>query len=153
MNHYGEKEAKFTTGGRGPVMSLGLGIQVDAGANVVTFMAEYASFLLNRLELGKDGKTAYERVKGKSATVLGIEFGEKTVVEEKGSVQDGQDQLEMGVRDLRWSASPEWRVLGGHGGGRQQGKVRDAYSRGRSVVGRLRELGEACALAFVQRSP
>ena len=25
-----------------------LGIQVDAGANVVTFMAEYASFLLNR---------------------------------------------------------------------------------------------------------
>ena len=23
MNHNGEKEAKFTTGGRGPVMSLG----------------------------------------------------------------------------------------------------------------------------------
>ena len=28
----------------------------------------------------------------------------------------------MGVRDLRWSASPEWRVLVGHEGGRQQGR-------------------------------
>ena len=129
-----------------------LGIQVDAGANVVTFMAEYASFLLNRLELGKDGKTAYERVKGKSATVLGIEFGEKLLWKKKA--QSKMDKISSRwERDLRWSASPEWRVLGGHGGGRQQGKVREAYSRGRSVVGRLRELGEACALAFVQRSP
>ena len=31
-----------------------LGIQVDAGANIATFMAEYASFLLNRLEIKKD---------------------------------------------------------------------------------------------------
>ena len=30
-----------------------------------------------RLEVGKDGKTAYERAKGKKATVVGIEFGEK----------------------------------------------------------------------------
>ena len=37
--------------------------------------------------------------------------------------------FEMGVRDLRWSASPEWRVLGGHEGGRQQGKVCEAHSR------------------------
>ena len=27
--------------------------------------------------MGKDGKTAYERVKGKKVTVLGIELGEK----------------------------------------------------------------------------
>jgi len=41
------------------------------------FMAEYAGYLVNRLEVGKDGKTAYERVKGKTATVLGLEFAEK----------------------------------------------------------------------------
>ena len=32
-------------------------------------------YLINRLEVGKDGKTAYERVKGKVASVLGLEFG------------------------------------------------------------------------------
>ena len=29
------------------------------------------------MEVGKDGKTAYGRVTGKMANVLGIEFGEK----------------------------------------------------------------------------
>ena len=72
-----------------------LGIQVDAGANVVTFMAECASFLLNRLELGKNGKPAYERVKGKSATVLGIEFGEKLLWKKKA-------QSKMDKISSRW---------------------------------------------------
>ena len=40
------------------------------------FLPEYAAYLLNRLEVGKDGKTAYERAKGKLATVVGLEFGE-----------------------------------------------------------------------------
>ena len=50
---------------------------VDAERRVVTFMAEYAAYLVNRLEVGKDGKTAYERSRGKRAKVLGVEFGEK----------------------------------------------------------------------------
>jgi len=54
-----------------------LKMEVDAERRIVTFMAEYAGYLMNRLEVGKDGKTAYERTKGKKATVLGIEFGEK----------------------------------------------------------------------------
>ena len=85
--------------------------------------------------------------------MLGIEFGEKLLWKEKA-------QSKMDKISLRWeqgifvgSASPEWRVLGGHESGRQQGEVREAHSRGRSVVGRLHELGEACALAFVERSP
>ena len=32
---------------------------------------------MNGREIGKDGKTAYERSKGKKATVLGIELGER----------------------------------------------------------------------------
>ena len=86
-----------------------LGTQVDVGANIVTFMAaEYASFLLNRLEDGNDGKTAYERVKGKSATVLGIEFGEKLLWKKKAQSKMDKISSRWGVRDLRWSASPEW---------------------------------------------
>jgi hypothetical protein len=69
------------------VMKLALedrvGEEIDAEANIITFMAEYAAYVMNRLEVGKDGKTAYERNKGKNATVLGIEFGEKLVWKKK----------------------------------------------------------------------
>ena len=40
------------------------------------WIVEYASYLLNWMEVGHDGKTAYERNKGKKAKVLGVEFGE-----------------------------------------------------------------------------
>ena len=34
--------------------------KVDVENKLVTFMAEYAGYLVNRLEVGKDGKTAFE---------------------------------------------------------------------------------------------
>ena len=40
------------------------------------WIAEHATFLLSRFEVGKDGKTAYERVKGKAAKVQGMSFAE-----------------------------------------------------------------------------
>ena len=48
------------------------GFQIDAREPILTYLPEYAAYLLNRLEIGKDGETAYERCKGKKATVLGI---------------------------------------------------------------------------------
>ena len=48
-------------------------------------MLEYASFLPNRLEVGQDDKTAYERCKGKRAKTLGIEFGEAILWKRKPS--------------------------------------------------------------------
>ena len=38
------------------------------------WIAEQAGFLLTRFEVGRDGKTAYERLKGKSAKVQGLSF-------------------------------------------------------------------------------
>ena len=38
---------------------------------------------MNRLEVGKDGKVAYDRAKGKKPTVLGVEFGEKLLYKVK----------------------------------------------------------------------
>ncbi len=52
-----------------------IGMEIDAEATVILFMEEYAGYSVNKLEVGRDGKTAYERTKGKAATVLGIEFG------------------------------------------------------------------------------
>ena len=43
---------------------------------VVSWMVVYASLLLNRFEIGHDGKTACARSTGKKAKRLGVEFGE-----------------------------------------------------------------------------
>ena len=43
---------------------------------VWAWLVEYAAFLWTRFNVSKDGKTAYERLKGKRAKVHGIEFGE-----------------------------------------------------------------------------
>ncbi len=52
-----------------------LAVQVAAEKPIITFLPEYVAYLINRLEVGKYGKTGYERVKGKGA-VIGLEFGE-----------------------------------------------------------------------------
>ena len=49
---------------------------MDVKHPVIPWIVEHAAFLLNRLQVGKDGKTAYERCKGKPAKTPGIEFGE-----------------------------------------------------------------------------
>ena len=60
-----------------------VGRQIDPEEAVVSFIPEYSAYVLNRLEVGKDGKTAYERVRGKKATVVGLEFGEKVLWRKK----------------------------------------------------------------------
>ena len=38
---------------------------VAADESMVTYIPDHAMYLINRLEVGKDGKTAYDRVKGR----------------------------------------------------------------------------------------
>ena len=45
-----------------------LGKEVDAKEPIVTFMPEYTAYVLNRRDVGLDGKTAYERNTCKKAT-------------------------------------------------------------------------------------
>ena len=47
-------------------------IQIPHRHSVIPCVVEHAAFLLNRYEAGHDGKTAYERWKGKRAKTLGI---------------------------------------------------------------------------------
>ena len=54
--------------------------------------------MLNRLEVSSDEKTSCERVKGKPAHVIGVEFGEKVLW--KFTVQ-GLDQ-KMEKINARW---------------------------------------------------
>ena len=50
---------------------------------ILTWIVEWAARSLNRLEIGKDGRTAYERCKGKRARHPGIEIGEAVLWRKK----------------------------------------------------------------------
>ena len=58
-------------------------VKVPAASAVIPWLMEYAAYLLNRFEVGHDGKTAYERCKGKAARCSGIEFGEAVLWRKK----------------------------------------------------------------------
>ena len=50
---------------------------IPSSHNLVPWLVEYAAVLLNRGQVGSDGKTAYERLKGKKASLPGLQFGER----------------------------------------------------------------------------
>ena len=50
---------------------------MDARERIVAFMPEHVAYFRNRLNLGEDGLSPYERIKGKKPLCLGIEFGER----------------------------------------------------------------------------
>ena len=74
-----------------------MSVKIDTRHPVLTWLCEYASFLMNRLEVSSDGRTAYERCKGKKATVLGLEFGEKVLWKHNGGT------AKMEKINARWS--------------------------------------------------
>ena len=58
-------------------------MKIDATHSMWPWIAEHAGFLLTRYEVGRDVKTAYERLKGKSAKVQGMAFAEGTLWKRK----------------------------------------------------------------------
>ena len=46
--------------------------EIAAVECIAPWIVEWSAHVLNRFEVGKDGRTAYERCKGKQATHLGI---------------------------------------------------------------------------------
>ena len=50
--------------------------KVPSDHSVMSWMTEYAAVVLNRYEVSKDGKTAYERNRNKKSRAMGLEFGE-----------------------------------------------------------------------------
>ena len=76
-----------------------IGRKIDAREKIVNFIPEYASYLMNRLEVGKDGKVAYDRAKGKKPTVLEVEFGEKLLYKVKptAKLEKINSRWELGI--------------------------------------------------------
>jgi hypothetical protein len=51
-------------------------VAIPAEHAFIAWAVEFAGVVLNRLEVGHDGKTAYQRLKGKRVSMPGLEFGE-----------------------------------------------------------------------------
>ena len=76
-----------------------MNIKLNPEDKMVIFVAEYAAYLQNRLDIGKDGKTAYERCRGKRASVMAVEFGERLLwkTRQKGKLEKLNPRWEFGV--------------------------------------------------------
>ena len=72
----GIKEFEYHVRSMKSALDERLGSSILADSNILPWMIEFSSVLINRYLVGKDGKTAYERLKGKSSKMLGFEFAE-----------------------------------------------------------------------------
>jgi hypothetical protein len=54
-----------------------VGEKIPGDHHIVAWLVEFAAVLVNRYEVGHDGKTPYERLRGKQSRLLGLEFGER----------------------------------------------------------------------------
>ena len=52
---------------------------LSGSSNVLCWLVEFAAFLINSYSVGHDGKTPYERLKGKKSNMFGFEFGERVL--------------------------------------------------------------------------
>ena len=70
------------------------GATVPSDHNIVPWIIEYAGALLNRYSVGQDGKTGYERLKGKAASMPGLEFGERVHWRSNVPAKDRKNKLD-----------------------------------------------------------
>ena len=63
------------------MLALGsrIGSEIPSDHDVIPWIVEYAATIINKGQVGADGKTAYERLKGEPAHLSGLEFGEKVL--------------------------------------------------------------------------
>ena len=62
------------------------------------FMTEYAAYRMNRLGKREDGKLPYERIITEKPSVLGIEFGKKSLYKLQIEMKSGQVEWQVGAR-------------------------------------------------------
>jgi hypothetical protein len=90
------------------VRVLKLGLQGRIGSHIPTthpiiaWLVPHAADVLNKLEVGADGKTAYERLRGKRYKGEIVEFGAKIQYRIPGALQPGHGKLEPRWADGIW---------------------------------------------------
>ena len=88
-----------------------VGVDIRGTSNILPWMVEYASVLINRYLVGKDGKTAYERFHGKKSVRASIFGGFPCKADAESSTASGRrdSSLDIGrkVASTRWPTARE----------------------------------------------
>ena len=117
----GIKEAEYQIRSMMSPLDDRLGTNLGISSDVLPWVIELGAVLVNRYLVGHDGKTAYERMKGKESKMLGFEFGERVNFRR---IPDCRTFGEIGKsiedRNLRRLPQHHWRVHGCERGWRVQ---------------------------------
>ena len=71
-----------------------IGSEMPSDHDVIPWVAEYAATIINKGQVGADGKTAYERLKGKPAHLSGHEFGEKVLWKSSTPARERRNRMD-----------------------------------------------------------
>ena len=78
-----------------------IGQRVETHWPALTWVAEHAAMMLNRYQVGRDGRTAYRRTVVKDCVQKVVEFGEQVHVKSKRTPQANRKQsVRFKVEDL-----------------------------------------------------
>ena len=110
------------------------GVKIDATHSIWPWIAEHAGLLLTMFEVGRDGKTAYERLKGKSAKVQGMAFAEGILWKRKRTGDRSGNYVHVGGWHLLRCQSDD-------GGGHRGKSKRRVVDQNCSEKTRQREMG------------
>ena len=72
-----------------------LGLKLSCKHPVMTWLVEHSADLISKYQVGEDGKTAYERWKGKRFTMEEVEFGERIHYRLNAKNKAQQEKLEV----------------------------------------------------------
>ena len=105
------------------VLDAMAGVDIRSTSNILPWMVEYAPVLINRCIVGKDGRTAHERLRGRKSKMLGFEFGKSFHFRRILFCKAGSKKLDSPTADgaLRGIPDAGWRVHGGQ----QRGSLQD----------------------------
>ena len=74
-------------------LEMRLETEILSNYNILAWLVEFAGTVVNRYEVGRDGKTPYERLRGKQSRLIGLEFGEKVNFRRTGTRMAKFDSL------------------------------------------------------------
>ena len=87
-----------------------ISFRIDAKHPILTWLCEYAGFLMNPLEVSVDGKTGFRTMQGETGSILGFGICREGALEVNDWREDGEDQRPVELRRAHRCTSKEQRA-------------------------------------------
>ena len=71
-----------------------IGVGIPSDHDIVPWMIEYAATVINKGQVGEDGKTPYERLQSKPVHLCGLVFAERVLWKSAIPAKDRTDKMD-----------------------------------------------------------